>query len=545
MVSAIEIRVPFDNVNDETVKLTAWLAKNGEEVKEGQLVAEVETSKALVEMVAPTAGKLWLQAEVGQEVRVGSLIAYITANGSGPPQGAGVDRAAPTESAPKPIGHVLNEEANLPEGTSFSRKALDLLKECNIQPSVFAGRGIVREQDVQEYLSRLTSSNGHGNLHAGLKGISLDEVTLPPLFFDRTNGMVDAVFLEKLRSGPREFGKLPPEEKCELYRKHGAQIGDGAQIGERTVIISPQIVLGAGAKLEEDSVVNCRERFLLGALASFGRNLNVRGGSVVIGEDVWAGQNIRIGGGGHADPWSLLCVGDNAYLGDDLYVNICRAVLIGAGAFLTQRSIVMTHNVGHSILEGFENRFAPVILGDYSQVGMLCTIYAGSTIGRRAIVGSNSYVISSIPAGKLALGVPARVIRDAARTPDRPRQLQIVNTMMREYHELLRLKGHEVRPVATSPQLGFIVAHAGRRSQLVFQELLDATDMGSPEADETVVWTFEQHSETPPESCTVMDLLAKRVSGPSTVFANSTREFLRKKGIRCKPTPWRYRGGLI
>jgi hypothetical protein len=219
--------------------------------------------------------------------------------------------------------------------------------------------------------------------------------------------------------------------------------------------------------------------------------------------------------------------------------------LIGAGVFLTQRSIVMTHNVGHSILEGYENRFAPVILADYSQVGMLCTIYAGSTVGRRAIVGSNSYVISSIPAGKLAMGVPARVIRDAARPPDRVRQLRIVNTILREYHELLRLKGHAVEPVATNPQLGFIVEHDGRRLQLVFHELLAPTDIGSLEADETVVWTFEQHSETPPENCTVMNLLTKRVSGPSSVFANSTREFLRKKGIRCKPTPWRYRGGLI
>ena len=195
MVSATEIRVPFDNVNDETVKLTAWLAKDGEEVKEGQLVAKVETSKALVEMVAPAAGKLWLQAEVGQEVRVGSLIAYITANGSGRPQEMSSDRAAP---APKPIDDLSNGEANLPEGTSFSRKALDLLKEHNVRPSVFAGRGMVREQDIKEYLSQLTSNDDLGNLHIGLKGISLDQVTLPPLFFERTKGVVDAAFLEKL-----------------------------------------------------------------------------------------------------------------------------------------------------------------------------------------------------------------------------------------------------------------------------------------------------------------------------------------------------------
>ena len=28
------------------------------------------------------------------------------------------------------------------------------------------------------------------------------------------------------------------------------------------------------------------------------------------------------------------------------------------------RSLIVTHNIGHSVLEGFENRFAPVVLED-------------------------------------------------------------------------------------------------------------------------------------------------------------------------------------
>ena len=65
------IRVPFDNVNDETVKLLAWLVEEGQEVFEGQILAEVETSKAVVEMTAPVAGRVSLKAKAGDDVRVG------------------------------------------------------------------------------------------------------------------------------------------------------------------------------------------------------------------------------------------------------------------------------------------------------------------------------------------------------------------------------------------------------------------------------------------------------------------------------------------
>ena len=544
MSSPAEVRIPLDNVNDDLVKLTAWLVKNGDDVKEGQIVAEVETSKALVEMAAPSAGRVWLRAESGQELRVGALIAYITVNGAEPPGSeVHLQRSQIVDAAANSNGDSSGASA-LPEGTTFTRKALELIYQQGLQPAVFAGRGIVREQDVKQHLSNASSARA-ATLHVGLKGLCLEHITLPALFSDVKSGLVDREFLEQLRANPQGFGRLSSVEKCDLYRKHGASIGEGVNLGERTVIIAPQIVLGAEVSLDADTIVNCRERFCMGVLSSFGRNLNVRGGSVVVGDDLWAGQNIRIGGGGHADPRSLLCVGDNCYLGDDLYLNIGRPILIGASVFLTQRSIVMTHNIGHSILEGYENRSAPVILEDFCQIGMYTTIYAGCVVGQRAIVGSNSYVLSSVPGGKLAIGVPARVVRDSTRPLDRGRQLQIVQTMMCDYHELLTLKGHVVSPIHTSPDWGFSVEHGGQRFRLVFLETVSNFDFPVEPAAETVVWTLNPPAVTPPDGWTVINLLAKEVSGPSGIFVNSTREFLRKKGIRCKPAPWRYRRGLI
>ena len=124
---------------------------------------------------------------------------------------------------------------------------------------------------------------------------------------------------------------------------------------------------------------------------------------------------MRVGGGGRRDPWATLAVGDLAFVGDEAFINPCRPVVIGREVFVTMRSMLVTHNIGHSVLEGFENRFAPIVLEDRAQVGLGTVVYAGCRLGREAIVASNSYVVSDIPAGQLAIGVPAKAVGVSAR----------------------------------------------------------------------------------------------------------------------------------
>ena len=108
------------------------------------------------------------------------------------------------------------------------------------------------------------------------------------------------------------------------------------------------------------------------------------------------------------------------------------------------RSMLVTHNIGHSMLEGFENRFAPIVLEDRAQVGLGTVVYAGCRLGREAIVASNSYVVSDIPAGQLAIGVPAKAVGVSARPVPRARQPQLVRRMLDDFRELLELRGVDV-----------------------------------------------------------------------------------------------------
>jgi len=537
------IRVPLEYVNDESVKFLRWLVPEGQEVQEGESVAELETSKALVELAATARGRVWQRAKPGEEVRVGEVVGFISANGWD-----GSPATAVFASAMSPTADSVKE--GFSGDTRFSKKALELLEGNSLSPAFFAGRGMVREQDV---LAALQSVKGMGasqvsgsSPHFALRGISLSRVSLASGMYDFDKGKIDEEFLMLLKKDPGSFARLTSGEKCEAYRKHGAAVGNGVVLGAGTVVIAPRIVIGDQVQIGESGSIQCRERFQTGQLTSFRSGLSVRGGTVVMGENVFGGKNVQIGGGGNGDPYSLLSVGDGTYLGDDIFVNICRPILIGKEVFLTQRSILVTHNIGHSILEGYENRFAPIVLEDYSQVGMNSTIYAGSRIGMGSIILSNSYVVSSIAPGKLAAGVPARVIREAKRALDRNRQLEIARGMVCEYHELLAHKGYEVSPLLTTPSHSFELLYKGKRFRLAFSETHSAEARLTEPFDESIFWTFENSvAERADGGSVIIDLLAKKFAGNGGIFMETTREFLRKQGIRLEPGPWRYHGGLI
>src|SRR5205823_13393154 len=76
-----EITMPqlSDTMTEGTV--VKWLKKEGEKVKEGEIVAEVETDKATMEYESPEAGTLAAQVAEGSKVPVGQPIAVLAGAG--------------------------------------------------------------------------------------------------------------------------------------------------------------------------------------------------------------------------------------------------------------------------------------------------------------------------------------------------------------------------------------------------------------------------------------------------------------------------------
>ena len=497
-------------------------------MRKHQPVCVVETTKASLEVEAPGGGTLVRLYDEGAEVELGRRIALIAESAEELAEAlAGREQAR--KAAPAPAA---------PASRKATRKALELAEQHGIDLDEIDKKGFITEKDVEALLAGRTGVEAP----TLLGGVSTEGVTFPASFHeDEAVGALEPAFLASLRTDPAAFRALPSEKKLAALREHGARVGEGVVLGEGVLVVAPRVILDDGASIGDRGTVDCLEVAALGPLAQFGPDLDLRCRRAYVGAGVWAGRNVRIGGGGHRDPWAVLTLGDLAFVGEEAFVNVCRPVLIGREVFLTMRSIVVTHNVGHSVLEGYENRFAPVVLEDRAQVGMGTVVYAGCRVREGAIVASNSYVVSDIPAGKLAIGVPARVAGDARRELDSRRQAELGRRMLDELRELLEARGIEVADLDDGH--GFRVAADGGATAVVFVPRLDSVS-GLP-GGETVALTLAYAGGEPPAGTAVLDLLARRVHGGGGVVLESVREFCRKRGIRFEPGPWRYPGGLI
>ncbi len=515
-----EIVLTREDANTEFALLTEWLVEDRTEVSAGQPVCVVETTKATVEVESPGEGTIVQLYAEDVEVELGKTIAYVAETAD---ELAAIDAKAEERPAPKPAAG----------DRKATRKAVELAELHGVDLSGVEKRGFITEKDVEELIARQKAS---ATPAAGpiLAGVSTDGVSLPSTFdLDERAGVLDPSFLASLDHDA--FRALSMGSKIAALREAGAQIGEGVDVGEGSLVVASRIVIADGVRLGPRATIVCEEIVAIGELSQFGADLELRCRRAFLGAGIWAGRSIRFGGGGHRDPWATLTVGDLAFVGDEAFVNVCRPVLIGREVFLTMRSMIVTHNIGHSVLEGFENRFAPVVLEDRSQVGLGAVLYAGSRIGAEAIVASNSYVVGEIPAGAFAIGVPAKATGSSSHKLSDARRLELARRMIDDLHELLALRGHAVSAIEEGDPRGFEID--GTRVAFT------PSYRGGVEAPAVILALDVRGDVT--DGIAVVDLVGRRVHGSGGVVLDSVREFCRKRGIRLEPGPWSYSGGLV
>ncbi|WP_308013707.1 sugar O-acetyltransferase [Streptantibioticus parmotrematis] len=111
------------------------------------------------------------------------------------------------------------------------------------------------------------------------------------------------------------------------------------------------------------------------------------------------GYNIRIG------PRTFVNVG--AVLLDTGPVTIGADVQIGPNVQL----LTATHELGAARRRAGWEKAVPVTIGDNVWLGGGVIVCPGVTIGADTVVGAGSVVVRDLPAGVLAVGSPARVVR--------------------------------------------------------------------------------------------------------------------------------------
>ena len=74
---AVEILLPKIGFSMNEGQVAEWLAKDGEDIKEGQPLYSLEADKSTNEVEAPASGKLRIVAAVGETYEVGTVLGYI------------------------------------------------------------------------------------------------------------------------------------------------------------------------------------------------------------------------------------------------------------------------------------------------------------------------------------------------------------------------------------------------------------------------------------------------------------------------------------
>jgi pyruvate dehydrogenase E2 component (dihydrolipoamide acetyltransferase) len=169
-----EILMPALSPTMEEGKLAKWLVKEGQTIKAGDVIAEIETDKATMEVEASDEGKLGkiLVAEGTEGVKVNTPIATLLAEGES--EGAAVAAKAPAPKTPSPQPQRGEGARAAPAAASRAAAASPGVAMQQARPSPTArpptpnpspqGGGDVRA--ASGAANRAPTANGHGRIFA-------------------------------------------------------------------------------------------------------------------------------------------------------------------------------------------------------------------------------------------------------------------------------------------------------------------------------------------------------------------------------------------
>src|SRR5687768_7168547 len=112
---------------------------------------------------------------------------------------------------------------------------------------------------------------------------------------------------------------------------------------------------------------------------------------------------VVIGQGCFLNRGVMLAANERIEIGD--YVMFANGCFVGdADHRFDDPDLPVTH-------QGFTSK-GPVKIGSNCWFGVNCVVTSGITIGDRCVIGSNSVVTEDLPAGVIAAGAPAKVLRE-------------------------------------------------------------------------------------------------------------------------------------
>jgi 2-oxoglutarate dehydrogenase E2 component (dihydrolipoamide succinyltransferase) len=144
---AVDVKMPNVGESVQEGVIHKWRFKSGDYVNRDDVLVELETDKATVEVVAESAGAIEILKKQGETVAIGEIMARIDNTAAAPAGGAAkpatipapaTSVAAPTATAPvAPPAVPLQQHADMPLSPAVRR----MTDEHHINPASIAGSG--------------------------------------------------------------------------------------------------------------------------------------------------------------------------------------------------------------------------------------------------------------------------------------------------------------------------------------------------------------------------------------------------------------------
>jgi acetyltransferase-like isoleucine patch superfamily enzyme len=166
-------------------------------------------------------------------------------------------------------------------------------------------------------------------------------------------------------------------------------------------LINAQLRIRGAARLPLSVRLAGRVRLTGGGQIEFGQGVSLVGNIVPI--EIFSHEGARIS------------IGDHTFINYGSSISAHTQVKIGHHCLLGHYTLIFDnheHGVDH---RDVVPPSAPVTIGDHVWIGSMVTILPGVSIGHHAAVGAGSVVTKDIPANCLAVGNPARVVRQLGK----------------------------------------------------------------------------------------------------------------------------------
>jgi acetyltransferase-like isoleucine patch superfamily enzyme len=139
---------------------------------------------------------------------------------------------------------------------------------------------------------------------------------------------------------------------------------------------------------------------------------------IAVGNDVFVGAGswlqVLAGDGGDSP---AIEIGDGTSIAGSCVLSAARSIRLGDRVLLARNVYVADHrhafeHSDRAVLDQGIEQVAPVSIGSGAWLGQNVVVGPGVRIGRGAVIGANSVVLDDVPDRSVAVGAPARVVRE-------------------------------------------------------------------------------------------------------------------------------------